>query len=113
MKRGQDQPGWWYIKTQMSTGFVMTVQQKDGLANPPIVVAPKLASGFDSQLWSLVPSEKPGYWYIQSRLQANHALNPRVIQFQGTTAAAPATLTELSFDVYTAQVWSFAPVNKG
>jgi patatin-like phospholipase/acyl hydrolase len=97
------EPGWWFIRAA-DTDLVMTVAAD--LPDPPIVLAPPKVEGLDSQLWSLVPTAKLGYWYIQSKLDAS------VMDIQGFVVGPGVQIIGYArkYDGFENQAWGFAPV---
>lgn len=111
---GPEAPGWWYLQSKLVTSFVMTLQPTSilppSLPPPPvpIVVMPVQVSNADNQLWSLVPTETLGYWYIQSKIAVRNDQTPYVI---GVADNGDAAAVLLSFVDYEKQAWGFRPVN--
>lgn len=102
--------GWWYLQTQMTTEYVMTLNDTE-VEPPPIVMQPKGVGDADRQLWCLVPTEKLGYWFIQSKLVVSNSQNAVVIGVDGDGEEALAVGVELNFEEYEAQAWGFSPVS--
>jgi hypothetical protein len=102
--------GWWYLQTQMTTEYVMTLNDTE-VEPPPIVMQPKGVGDADRQLWCLVPTEKLGYWFIQSKLVVSNSQNAVVIGVAGDGEGALAVGVELNFEEYEAQAWGFSPVS--
>jgi hypothetical protein len=100
------EPGWWFIGTEMDTGFVMTLDSELP-PNPPVVMAPPRIADLDSQLWSLVPSATLGYWYVQSKVGAN------VMDIEGFVRGAGVQIIGFTrkYDGYENQAWGFSPVH--
>lgn len=73
-----DAPGWWYLKTAMDTGFVMTLASGDVGTATKVTVQARDDAIRDHQLWHLVSTEELGYFFIQSRYQASEVpiVNP-------------------------------------
>jgi hypothetical protein len=104
-------PGWWYLQTTMTTGFVLTLATEQNVVVAPIS---KDEDQRKNQLWCLMPSEVLGYWFIQSKSVVSNELNAKVI---GTSnAAAPtipdpiAVVVDVDYANYTPLVWSFRPI---
>ncbi|MGH8474537.1 MAG: RICIN domain-containing protein [Methylococcales bacterium] len=104
---GPETPGWWYLQTLMGTDYVMTLQPHTMIEPRPVVMLPKGLTDADSQLWSLQPTEKLGYWYIQSKYGASNAQAPLVI---GLTGEQSAVASPISFTEFEKQAWGFRPV---
>lgn len=102
--------GWWYLQTQMTTEYVMTLEKSDTVEPPQIVMQPKGVVDVDRQLWCLVPTEKLGYWFIQSKAVVSNSQNAVVIGVAGNGEGAPAVGVTLDFEKFEAQVWAFSPV---
>jgi hypothetical protein len=103
--------GWWYLQTQTQTEYVMTLEVRDTVEPPQIVVQPKGVGDADRQLWCLVPTEKLGYWFIQSKLVVSNSQNAVVIGVAGNGEGAPAVGVTLNFEEFEAQAWGFSPVS--
>jgi hypothetical protein len=103
-------PGWWYLQTQMGTEYVMTLQPHTTTGSGPVVMQPKAPGDADTQLWSLLSTEVPGYWYIQSKYGASNSQTPVVIELSSDASAANAVANPLSFTGFAAQAWGFKPV---
>jgi len=101
--------GWWYLQTQMTTGYVMTLEDSDTVEPPQIVMQPKGVADVDRQLWCLVPTEKLGYWFIQSKRGVSNSQNPVVIGVAGNGNGAQAVGVTLNFEQFEAQAWGFSP----
>lgn len=107
---GPQAPGWWYLQTLMGTEYVMTLQPHATTGAGPVVMQPKALGDLDTQLWSLLATEVPGYWYIQSKYGASNSQTPVVIGLTSDTSAASAVANPLSFTGFAAQAWGFKPV---
>ncbi|SEF20238.1 RICIN domain-containing protein [Variovorax sp. NFACC27] len=110
---GGNNPGWWYLQTNMGTGLVMTVVPKGIVPVPPPtpIVMMKRGAVADSslQLWCLLPTEKLGYWYIQNKSGASNSATPMILTLDGDKTAARAVLGAISFTGFETQAWGFAP----
>ncbi|MBJ2156802.1 RICIN domain-containing protein [Variovorax sp. IB41] len=104
---GPETPGWWYLQSKMDTGFVMTLKPGSTTVPVPVVMMKKQLVNADNQLWSLVPTEKLGYWYIQSKTIVSNSQTPYVI---GLVDNGDASAVMLSFVEYEKQAWGFRPV---
>lgn len=106
-------PGWWYLRTKMGTGFVLTLA-----ASGSIVVSRPAEDERDDQLWCLSPTMAPGYWTVQSKSVVSNALDPKVIGISsntsgGTSGGAPnAVSVTLDYAAFKGQAWAFAPLFK-
>ena len=107
---GSEAPGWWYLQTQMGSGFVMTLQPDSAVVPTPVVMLPKGLKDADRQLWSLLATEEPGYWYIQCKYGASNSSAPMVIALDGNSSKSPAVAAPISFTDYQVQAWGFKPV---
>ncbi|MGJ7536313.1 MULTISPECIES: hypothetical protein [Variovorax] len=103
-------PGWWYLQTLMGSEYVMTLQPHATTGSGPVVMQPKALGDSDTQLWSLLSTEVPGYWYIQSKFGASNAQAPVVIGLTSNTSGASAVANPISFTGFEAQAWGFKPV---
>ncbi|WP_395352559.1 RICIN domain-containing protein [Variovorax sp. UC122_21] len=109
--------GWWYLQTTMTTGYVLTMATPTG--NSPllqnVVVAPMAKDARDEQLWSLMPSETLGYWFIQSKLLVSNEYNAKVLGVHaagGPGISDPcAVVVDVDYLQYEPQVWAFMPGN--
>jgi predicted acylesterase/phospholipase RssA len=99
------EPGWWFIQTAMDTGLVMTLDTELP-PNPPVVMEPPRIEDRDAQLWSLVPTAKLGYWYIQSKIAAY------VMDVEGFLGGPGVQIIGFArkYDGFENQAWGFAPV---
>jgi hypothetical protein len=102
-------PGWWFLKSMMGTGFVMTLQPYAQGESTPVVMMPRNAAEPPEQLWCLQSTEKLGYWYIQSKFSASNSQPPLVIGVAGEQSAAAAVVSAISFAGFEKQAWGFAP----
>lgn len=107
---GPTAPGWWYLQTLMGTEYVMTLQPHASTGSGPVVMQPKALGDLDTQLWSLLATEVPGYWYIQSKYGASNEQTPVVIELTSDTSGASAVANPLSFTGFATQAWGFKPV---
>lgn len=105
-----DAPGWWYLQTQMGTGFVLTLQPGSTIVPTPVVMMPAGLADADRQLWSLLSTEEPGYWFIQCKLGANNSNAPLVIGLADNKVESGAVAGPISFTGFRAQAWGFKPV---
>jgi len=103
-------PGWWYLQTKMGTGFVLTLQPDSPVVPTPVVMMPVGLSDADRQLWSLLSTEEPGYWYIQCKSGASNSNAPLVIGLADNKVEASAVAGPISFTGFRAQAWGFKPV---
>jgi len=106
---GPQNPGWWFLKSVMGTGYVMTLAPNMTIEPRPIVMLPKDPLEPDSQLWCLQSTETLGYWYIQSKYRASNSQSPMVIGMTGDQSAASAVAGAISFVEFEKQAWGFAP----
>lgn len=102
--------GWWYLQLG-TTEYVMTLEKRDTIEPPQLVIQPKGVGDVDRQLWCLVPTEKLGYWFIQSKLVVSNSQNAVVIGVAGNGEGAPALGVTLNFEEFEAQAWGFSPVS--
>ncbi|MDH6167672.1 hypothetical protein M2282_002822 [Variovorax boronicumulans] len=113
---GAENPGWWYLQTKMSTGFVVTlepytpIEPNLPLEPRPLFMMPKDPLQPDFQLWCLQSTEKLGYWYIQSKSHSSNSQTPMVIQLSSDQSAAPAMAGPISFIEFEKQAWGFVPL---
>ncbi|MGF6351229.1 RICIN domain-containing protein [Variovorax sp. W2I14] len=107
---GRDNPGWWYLQTQMSTNFVITLEPNMTIEPRPLVMMPKDPLQTDHQLWCLQSTEKLGYWYIQSKYRASNSQSPMVIGLTGGESGASAVAGAISFIEFEKQAWGFVPM---
>ena len=105
-----DAPGWWYLQTQMGTGFVVTLKPDSTIVPTPLVMMPPGLADADRQLWSLLSTEEPGYWYIQCKSGASNSNAPLVIGLTDNKSEAGAVAGPISFSGFRAQAWGFRPV---
>jgi len=105
-----DAPGWWYLQTLMDTRFVLTLQPGSTVVPTPVVMTSVDLANADRQLWSLLSTEEPGYWYIQSKFGANNSNAPLVIGLTDNKVEASAVAGPISFTGFRAQAWGFRPV---
>lgn len=106
------EPGWWYLQTRMDTNYVVTIDGDVPSSEAPIVMLPKDAVDHQRQLWSLVPSEQLGYWYIKSRTVVANDLDAVVIGVSGDDPG-PATdvvTNSLRYVGFESQAWGFSPI---
>jgi len=106
---GSRNPGWWFLKSMMGTGYVMTLAPNMTIEPRPLVMLPKDPLEPDGQLWCLQSTEKLGYWYIQSKYRASNSQSPMVIGVTGDQSAASAVAGAISFVEFEKQAWGFAP----
>jgi hypothetical protein len=102
-------PGWWFLKSMMGTGYVMTLRPYAQDEPTRVVMMAKDLAEPPEQLWCLQSTEKLGYWYIQSKFGASNSQAPRVIGVAGGESAAPAVASAISFSEFEQQAWGFAP----
>jgi patatin-like phospholipase/acyl hydrolase len=110
--------GWWLLKSQIGADLYLTLTGNTTGADPQITIQPLRADLRDRQLWNLVPTKEPGYYYIQNKLVPTPSLSvnpdsyvPTVIgvgtKDDGVTAAYGMSL---NYRVYSNLSFAFIPV---
>jgi patatin-like phospholipase/acyl hydrolase len=109
--------GWWYLRTMMGTGLVMTMAGDTTGIAPRISMAAPDDSIKDRQLWNLVSTEQLGWFFIQCKAQSQpvptqnpDSYVPTVIGAGGGTPAVASGL-QLNFELDGPMAWSFTRVD--